>query len=65
MTVKQLKELLNNFNDTDYVCIADQNTWGSSYAYSVSRVQRTTLTPYHGEDERVVVIRRDDQIGAV
>ena len=65
MTVKELKELLNNFNDTDYVCIANQNRWGSNYAYSIGFVQRTTLTPYHGEDERVVVIRMYDQIGAV
>lgn len=65
MTVKELKNLLNQFNDADYVCIADQNSMLTNYAYSVGRVQRTTLTPYHGEDERVVVIHREYQIGTI
>lgn len=66
MTIKELKELLEQFDENKRVCIADSSRYGNAYAYNIMGAKEVTLSPYWSDDEELIVrIRMGEQIGTV
>jgi len=68
MTVKELKELLEQFDENKPVCINHSSRYSGSYAYDVREVKDASLSPYwsaNDEEEQVVRIELGEQIGSV
>ena len=64
MTVKELIELLEQFDGNKTVCFTN----GSSYAYDVRGAKNASLSPYWSEtdeEKKVVRIALGEQIGVI
>lgn len=66
MTVRELINQLEGFDDDMEVAIGMQQTYGSNFAMEIeSCVDEYNITNFGGEDCRAVVITEGSQIGAV
>lgn len=68
MTVKELIELLQQFDGDTAVCVTDGSRYGNSYAYDISNIKGASLQRYwrdDDEEESIVQIRLDEQIGVI
>ena len=65
MTVGELKNLLNGFDNSAEVCVAECPSWGSKYAETITNAIDLQLTRFYGPDGRVVCLTLGGQIGAV
>lgn len=66
MTVAELKDWLDDFDDQSEVCIGVQQTYGSNFAYDIIEVQEYTVSEfYEDEKQKRVVISEGTQIGTV
>lgn len=68
MTIKELKDLLDNFDDDEEVIISDSSRYGNVYAYEVRAVNKANFTPYYSDDDDeygVVRIQLGSQVGVV
>ena len=62
MTVGELKELLEDFNDDMEILMKPSN---SIYADGISGIREKELRAYYGEDREVLVLTSSGQEGAV
>jgi hypothetical protein len=62
MTVGELKELLEDFNDDMEILMKPSN---SIYADGISGITEKELRAYYGEDRDVLVLTSSGQEGAV
>lgn len=63
MTIKELKNMLNDFNDDDRVVInVDGYKWDISEEYD-NRPRKRKIKSCWGNDFEAVVIYLDDQVG--
>lgn len=66
MTVRELIEQLEGFDDDMEVVIGMQQTYGSNFAMEIeSCVDEYNITAFRDEDYRAVVITQGNQIGVV
>lgn len=67
MKVKELIELLEQFDGEKCVCISDSSRYGCSYAYDVQSARDASMERYYcdEEEEEVVRILLGEQIGTV
>ena len=68
MTVKELKELLEQFDENKNVYINHGTRYCGSYAYDISEVKDASLSPYwsvNDEEEAVVRIQLGEQVGSM
>ena len=65
MTVRELIELLEQFNGETPICVSNDSTFGG-YAYGINRVKATTLTDsWTAKDSSAVCIFCRDDLGNV
>lgn len=65
MTVGELKELLEEFDDNADVCIGVQQTYGSNFAYHIDDIAKYDVNPFYDDSYRMVVITEGSQMGTV
>lgn len=66
MTVRELKDQLETFDDDMEVVIGMQQTYGTNFAMEIeSNLDEYNVTTFGGEDCRAVVITEGNQIGSV
>ena len=69
MTVKQLKELLNQFDENMDVCLAKRHRKNPQWASEIGRIELMKLDPYldndYAEAQDIVVIAISGEIGEV
>lgn len=66
MTVRELKDQLETFNDDMEVVIGMQQTYGINFAMEIkNNLDEYNVTAFGGEDCRAVVITEGSQIGSV
>ena len=66
MTVRELKDQLETFDDDMEVVIGMQQTYGTNFAMEIeNNLDEYNVTAFGGEDCRVVVITEGSQIGSV
>ena len=62
MTVYELKELLNNFNDNDTILVKSRN---SSYVENIRNIANANITAMWSDDFKAVVIGGNEQVGSI
>lgn len=66
MTVRELKDQLETFDDDMEVVIGMQQTYGTNFAMEIeNNLDEYNVTVFGGEDCRAVVITEGSQIGSV
>ena len=65
MTVRELINMLENFDDIMEVRIGMQQTYGTDFAMSIRDVEEYVINAFYGEDYKAVVITEGRQCGAV
>ena len=65
MTVRELIDILENFDDDMEVRIGMQQTYGTDFAMDIIDVEEYTVNAFYGEDYKAVVITEGSQCGAV
>ena len=66
MTVRELKDQLDTFDDDMEVVIGMRQTYGTNFAMEIeSNLDEYDVTAFDGEDCRTVVITEGSQIGVV
>lgn len=65
MTVAELKNWLNDFDQDAEVCIGIQQIYGSNFAYDIADVEEHIVSQFYGENEKMVVITESSQMGIV
>ena len=66
MTVRDLIEALEMFDDDMEVVIGMQQRYGTNFAMRIcSSVEEYTINPFYGEDYKAIVITEGEQIGSV
>lgn len=65
MKVRELIDMLENFDDDMEVRIGMQQTYGTDFAMSIRDVKEYTINAFYGEDYKAVVITEGGQCGAV
>lgn len=65
MTVRELIDMLEDFDDDMEVRIGMQQTYGTDFAMSIIDVEEYTINAFYGEDYKAVVITEGGQCGAV
>lgn len=69
MTVKRLKEILNQFDDYMDVCLAKRSRKNPQWASEIGRIEVLKLAPYldndYSEAQDIVVIAISGEIGEV
>lgn len=65
MTVRQLIEELENFDDDMEVRIGMQQNYGTDFAMSIRDVEEYDINSFYGADYKAVVITEGGQCGAV
>lgn len=65
MTVRELIDMLENFDDDMEVRIGMQQTYGTDFAMSIRDVEEYNVMAFYGEDYKAVVITEGGQCGAV
>ena len=65
MTVRELIDMLENFDDDMEVRIGMQQNYGTDFAMTIRDVEEYNVMDFYGEDYKAVVITEDGQCGAV
>ena len=65
MTVRELIDMLENFDDDMEVRIGMQQTYGTDFAMGIRDVEEHNVMAFYGEDYKAVVITEGGQCGAV
>ena len=65
MTVRELIEELERFDDDMEVIIGMQQNYGSDFAMDIQEVESYKVDEWYGEDVEKVVITEGQQIGTV
>lgn len=65
MTVRELIDMLENFDGDMEVMIGMQQTYGTDFAMSIRDVEEYNVMAFYGEDYKAVVITEGGQCGAV
>lgn len=66
MTVKELKNQLDSFDEDMEVVIGMKQTYGTNFAMEIDGyIDEYNVTAFGGEDCRAIVITEGSQIGAV
>lgn len=65
MTVRDLIEELENFDDDQEVVIGMQQNYGSDFAYTVNEVEELPVKDWDNEKEDMVVLTMGGQFGTV
>lgn len=65
MTVRELIDMLENFDDDMEVRIGMQQTYGTDFAMKIRDVEEHNVMAFYGEDYKAVVITEGRQCGAV
>lgn len=65
MTVRELIDMLENFDDDMEVRIGMQQTYGTDFAMSIRDVEEYNIVAFYGNDYKAVVITEGGQCGAV
>lgn len=66
MTVRDLIEALEMFDDDMEVVIGMQQRYGTDFAMRICRnIEEYTINPFYDEDYEAVVITEGEQIGSV
>lgn len=65
MTVRELIEELERFDDDTEVIIGMQQKYGSDFAMDIQEVESYEVDEWYGEDVEKVVITEGQQIGTV
>lgn len=65
MTVRELIDMLESFDDNMEVRIGMQQTYGTDFAMSIRDVEEYTINAFYGEDYKAVVITEGGQCGSV
>ena len=66
MTVRDLIDILEEFDEDMEVCIGMQQQYGSDFAMDISYdVGEYTINAFYGDDYNAVVITEGSQVGTV
>ena len=65
MTVGELKELLEDFDDEMEVRIGMVQRYGTDFANEIDDVEEHRIRAFYGNDYKAVVLREGSQVGAV
>jgi hypothetical protein len=65
MTVRQLIEMLENFDDDMEVKIGMRQSYGSDFAMAIEDINEQTVNKFRGGEHTMVVITEGQQIGTV
>ena len=65
MTVGELKEILESYDDDLPVYIGMEQTYGSNWAYDIRDIWAHTVSPFDDDKETAVVITEGSQVGTV
>lgn len=65
MTVRELIEELENFNDDIEVIIGMVQIYGSNFAMKIIEVKEYNIIPFYDDEYKAVVITEGNQIGVV
>ena len=65
MTVGELKELLEDFDDEMEVRIGMVQRYGTDFANEIDDVEEHRIRAFYGSDYKAVVLREGSQVGAV
>lgn len=65
MTVGELKELLEDFDDEMEVRIGMAQRYGTDFANEIDDVEEHRIRAFYGSDYKAVVLREGSQVGAV
>ena len=66
MTVRELIEALENFDENMEVRIGMKQTYGTDFAMEISdEIEDYPIIAFYGKDYKAVVITEDSQCGAV
>lgn len=62
MTVRELKELLENYDDNEEIVVSD----GGTYLYDISKIKKGYgVRAFWGNDYKALVLVARDQVGAM
>ena len=65
MTVREMIDMLENFDDDMEVIIGMQQTYGTDFAMEIGDVEEYNVMAFYGEDYKAVIITEGGQCGAV
>jgi hypothetical protein len=65
MTVRDLIEILETYDDDTEVVIGMQQTYGTDFAMRIRDVEEHNIMAFYGKDYKAVVITEGSQCGAV
>ena len=65
MTVRELIDMLENFDDDMEVRIGMQQTYGTDFAMRIRDVEEYPINAFYGDDYKAVVITEGEQCGSV
>ena len=65
MKIRELINMLENFDDDMEVRIGMQQNYGTDFAMNIRDVEEHGITPFYGKDYKAVVITEGNQCGAV
>ena len=65
MKVRELIDMLENFDEDMEVRIGMQQTYGTDFAKDIRDVEEYTINAFYGNDYKAVVITEGGQCGAV
>jgi hypothetical protein len=65
MTVRELKEILEGYDDDMEVIIGMQQVYGSDFAKEIFEVEEYEVNNWYGDDVSALVITEGSQIGTV
>ena len=65
MTVRELIDMLESFDDDIEVVIGMQQNYGTDFAMEIRDVEEYDISAFYGEDYKAVVITEGGQCGSV
>lgn len=65
MTVGELKELLEDFDDEMEVRIGMVQRYGTDFVYDINEVEENGVEAFYGDDYKAVMIMMGSQLGAI
>lgn len=65
MTVKELIEMLQEYDEDMRVVIGMQQRYGSDWMMDIAEVDELEVNPFYGDNENRVVITEGGQIGTI
>lgn len=65
MTIRQLIDILEEFDEDDEIVIGIEQTYGSNFAMSIRDINEHIITKWNGCEDKMVVITEHEQIGTV